>query len=96
MEEDYTWVFPKQNEQFRSHDFWLKLWIQYTTTYDVMGYPKNKNYERKSEGGIDYDVTRTKFLKTVSTALDKYFWNYFNVFVSKSLSFISKCLTTYP
>ena len=32
MGEDYTSLCAKQNERFRSHDFWLKLWIQYTTT----------------------------------------------------------------
>ena len=45
MGEDYTWLRAKQNERFRSHDFWLKLWIQYTTTYKVMRYPKSKNYK---------------------------------------------------
>ena len=49
------------------------LWLQYTTTYNVMRYPKNKNYKRKSQGGLDYDVTGTKSLKAVLTALDKSF-----------------------
>ena len=38
-----------------------------------MRYPKNKNYKRKSQGGLDYDVTGTKFLKTVSQVFEMTF-----------------------
>ena len=70
MGEDYT-IYAKQNEPVRSHDFRLKLLIQY---YLQCQCPKSKNSKRKKkQGGIDYDVTGTKFLKTVSTALEKFF-----------------------
>ena len=82
MGEDYTWLCAKQNERFRSHDFWLKLWIQYTTTYNVMRYPKSKNYKlEKKPKRARLRCNRNKILKTVLTALDKSFWNDFYVFI---------------